>query len=178
MDEGPCLDAAKHREQVYRIADMTSEQQRWPRYAPWAQELGVGSMMGFLLYTDDDELGSLDLYSPRPNMFTERSELVGWILASHAAVAFSSARLGAQLHAAIGTRQHIGEALGIVMERYKMTEDQAFALIRTQSQHRNVKIRDLAERIAATGEIPGATETSPSPTPPRARRTRAGDETG
>lgn len=156
LDEGPCLDAAKHLEQVYRIADMSSTEHRWPRYAPKARELGVGSMMGFLLYTEEDELGALDLYSSQPNAFTEHSELVGWLLASHAAVAFSSARLDAQLHSAIATRQHIGEALGIVMERYKISEDQAFEVLKRSSQHRNVKLREIAEQITNTGEIPGA----------------------
>ncbi|GAB3297998.1 ANTAR domain-containing protein [Parasphingorhabdus pacifica] len=156
LDEGPCLDAAKHSEQVYRIADMSSTEHRWPRYVPKARELGISSMMGFLLFTDEDEFGALDLYSSQPNAFTERSELIGWIVASHAAVAFSSARLRAQLHSAIATRQAIGEALGIVMERYKVSEDQAFAVLKTSSQHRNIKLRELAEEITTTGEIPGA----------------------
>lgn len=155
LDEGPCVDAAKDSTQVYRIADMTKTQQRWPRYAPKAHQLGVGSMMGFLLYTEEDAFGALDLYATGPNTFTDRSELVGWLLASHAAVAFSSARLGAQLHSAVASRQHIGEALGVVMERYKITEDQAFDVIKTSSQHRNVKLRDIAEHINTTGEVPG-----------------------
>lgn len=154
LDEGPCLDAARYAEPVYRIGDMTSTLSRWPRYAPKARELGVGSMMGFLLYTDEDQLGALDLYSSRPNAFTERSELVGWILASHAAVAFSSARHTAQLKTAIATRQSIGEALGIVMERYKISEDQAFDMLKTSSQHRQVKLRDIAEQVTVTGEVP------------------------
>ncbi|GAB3686816.1 GAF and ANTAR domain-containing protein [Saccharopolyspora tripterygii] len=156
LGEGPCLDAAVNREPVYRIGDVTSFEGRWPRYAPRARELGVGSMLGFLLYTEDDEFGAVDLYSSRPSAFTERSELVGWILASHAAVALSSARTGAQLHSAIASRQLIGEALGIVMERRKITEDEAFAVLRTISQHRNVKLRAIAEHINTTGEIPEA----------------------
>ncbi|MEU6132861.1 GAF and ANTAR domain-containing protein [Saccharopolyspora sp. NPDC047091] len=155
LGEGPCLDAAQHREQAYRIADMTGTT-RWPRYAAKARELGIGSMMGFLLFTDEDELGALNLYSSRPGAFTDHSELIGWIMASHAAVAFSSARVDAQLHSAVATRQLIGEALGIVMERYKISADQAFDVLRTSSQHTNVKLRDVAERIATTGEIPGS----------------------
>lgn len=154
LGEGPCLDTTRNAEPVYRIADMTSTQSRWPRYAPKARELGVGSMMGFLLYTDEDQFGALDLYSSRPNAFTERSELVGWILASHAAVAFSSARHSAQLQSAIATRQSIGEALGIIMERYKISEDQAFDMLKTSSQHRQLKLRDIAEQVTVTGEIP------------------------
>ncbi|CAM05926.1 ANTAR domain-containing protein [Saccharopolyspora erythraea NRRL 2338] len=156
LGEGPCLDAARNREEVYRIADMTREEYRWTRYVPHARRMGIGSMMGFLLYTDEDELGALDLYSSRPSAFTEHSELVGWLLASHAAVAFSSARTAAQLHAAIATRQDIGEALGIIMERYKITGDEAFKVLKHSSQEHNVKLRDIARRITETGSIPGA----------------------
>lgn len=77
-------------------------------------------------------------------------------MASHAAVAMSSARLGEQLHASIASRQAIGEALGIVMERHKVSEGQAFDVLRTSSQHRNVKLREVAEQVITTGEIPGA----------------------
>lgn len=156
VSEGPCFDAARKPQEIYRIADMTTTVERWPRYAPRARELGIGSMMGFLLYTDDDNLGALDLYSSRPNAFTERSEHVGWLLASHAAVAFSSARTHAQLEAAMGARHDIGTAIGMVMERYEVDREQAFAVLRKSSQDLNVKLRDVARTVTETGEIPGA----------------------
>ncbi|CAM02876.1 GAF domain-containing protein [Saccharopolyspora erythraea NRRL 2338] len=154
--EGPCFDAADNGVQVYRIADMTGSVQRWAQYAPYARDLGIASMMGLLLYTDEEEYGALDLYSSRPEAFGEHSELVGWVVASHAAVAFSSARMDAQLQTAITTRQRIGEALGIVMERYRIDEEQAFQVLKRSSQHRNIKLRDIADHVTSTGEIPGA----------------------
>jgi transcriptional regulator with GAF, ATPase, and Fis domain len=156
LGEGPCFDAARKPNEVYRVADMTETVRRWPRYAPEARRLGVGSMMGFLLYTDEDNLGALDLYSFTPNGFTERSEHIGWLLASHAAVAFSSARTHAQLHTAMETRHNIGEAIGIVMERYKLDEDGAFAVLRKSSQDRNTKLREIVRTVTETGEVPGA----------------------
>jgi hypothetical protein len=72
-----------------RIADLTGAHQRWPAYAPRAHKLGVGSMMGFLLFTDEQDLGALNLYSRKPGAFTEASELAGWLLASHAAIALN-----------------------------------------------------------------------------------------
>jgi len=129
---------------------------RWPQYAPHARKLGVGSMMGFLLYTEDDNLGALDLYSSSPNAFTKQSEHVGWLVASHAAVAFSSARTHAQLHSAMESRHSIGEAIGIVMERYKLDEDQAFAVLRKSSQDQNTKLREIVRTVTETGGIPGA----------------------
>lgn len=155
VGEGPCFDAARTPREVYRVADMTETVERWPRYAPEARKLGIGSMMGFLLFTDEDNLGALDLYSSRPNAFTSRSENVGWLLASHAAVAFSSARTHAQLHSAMESRHNIGEAIGIVMERYKLDEDQAFAVLRKSSQDQNRKLREIVQVVTETGEIPG-----------------------
>lgn len=154
LGEGPCFDAARRERNVYRIADLAETQQRWPRYVPRARELGIASMMGFLLYTDQDNLGALDLYSSQPGAFTERSEQIGWLLASHAAVALSSARHDSQLREAIATRGSIGEALGILMERFKLSEPQAFAMLKKASQDRNVKLVDIAHRVTTTGEAP------------------------
>lgn len=160
--EGPCFDAVERKVEVYRIADMTAEDDRWPRYTSTARRLGVGSMMGFLLFTNgENDLGALNMYSSRPNLFTGRSEQVGWLLASHAAVALASARTNQGLWEAIGTRQDIGEALGIVMERHKLAEQEAFDLLTKISQNNNVKIRDLAHTINTTGRIPEPRQTAP-----------------
>ncbi|HEY0449692.1 GAF and ANTAR domain-containing protein [Actinophytocola sp.] len=154
LGEGPCLDSTLEEHHVFRIADVTTAEDRWPRYAPKARELGIGSAMGFLLYTRDRNLGALTLYGRAPNAFTEHSEHVGWLLASHAAVAFASARSDAQLQQAVASRQEIGEALGIVMERHKLTGQQAFEMLRKESQERNVKLRELARMLTETGELP------------------------
>lgn len=153
LAEGPCFDAAFQKQQTYRIADMHTTLSPWPRFAPRARQLGIGSMMGFLLYTDQGDLGALDLYSTEPNTFTEHSELVGWLLASHAAVAFSSARSSAQLQSAVATRQTIGEAVGIIRERHQLDDQAAFDLLKKISQDRNIKIRELAHAITTGHEL-------------------------
>ncbi|MFF3341388.1 GAF and ANTAR domain-containing protein [Streptomyces flavidovirens] len=153
VGQGPCYDATRHHERVYRIRD-TEHESRWPLYVPEARKLGIGSMIGFLLYTADDNLGALNLYSPHPGAFTDRSEQIGWLLASHAAVAFSSARTHAQLNTALETRHEIGEAIGILMGRHKLTEDQAFAVLRKASQEHNIKLRDIARTVTETGDTP------------------------
>lgn len=154
VGEGPCFDVQKDAERVYRIDDMSGDVAQWPTYAARAREMGIGSMMGFLLFTDTDSLGALDMYSSRPKAFSGASEQAGLLLASHAAVAFAGARNEAQLREAISTRQAIGAALGIVMERTKLDEEQAFRVLAQTSQNRNVKVRDLADHIVLTGEIP------------------------
>lgn len=156
LGEGPCFDASYDRTQVNRIPDI-SVATRWPRYAPQARELGIGSMMGFLLFTHDDtDLGALNLYSSRPGAFTEDSEHVGWVLASHAAVALANAHHHEHLQHALVTRRNIGEATGILMARHDLTEHEAFARMVTASQHSNIKLRDLADTINTTGDLPQA----------------------
>lgn len=155
LGEGPCFDAARTRagERVFRIRDLTREQPRWPAFAPEIHRLGVGSMMGFLLYTEDEELGALNIYSRRPGAFTEASELAGWLLASHAAVAFSAARTQAQLEQAVATRHLVGEAMGILMGSHRLTEEEAFDVLRRYSQENNVKLREVARRVCDQGSL-------------------------
>ncbi|MGY5052347.1 GAF and ANTAR domain-containing protein [Streptomyces sp. 900105755] len=155
IGEGPCFDAAhsSQGERVFRIADLTAEQQRWPAYAPQAHRLGVGSMMGFLLFTEEEDFGALNLYSRKPGAFTEPSELAGWLLASHAAVAFSAARTHAQLEQALATRHTIGEAMGIIMGSHRLTEEEAFNVLRRYSQANNIKLREVARRVCREGTL-------------------------
>ncbi|MET9394878.1 GAF and ANTAR domain-containing protein [Streptomyces sp. NPDC006624] len=151
LGEGPCFDLARRKgdDRVFRVTDMTRPQPNWPRYAAAARELGIGSMTGVLLYTHDEDFGALDLYARRPGTFTKEVETAGWLLASHAAVALADARTIDQLQHALETRHAIGEAMGILMERHGMDEDAAFAVLRRISQHHNIKLRDVAQRVRA-----------------------------
>lgn len=153
LREGPCFDAAREGEGVLRIPDFSAGQPRWPLFIPQARRLGVGSMMGFLLFTVDEDLGALNLYSREPGAFTEASELAGWLLASHAAVAFSSARTHAQLKQAVTTRHVIGEAMGILMGSHGLTEEEAFDVLRRFSQEHNIKLREVARRVCEQGSL-------------------------
>ncbi|MER6443320.1 GAF and ANTAR domain-containing protein [Streptomyces sp. NPDC001185] len=156
LGQGPCFDAAREsgKERVFRILDFTAEELRWPDFVPAALERGVGSMMGFLLFTDDEDFGALNLYSRRPGAFTEVSEDAAVMLASHAAVALSSARTHAQLEQAVATRHQIGEAMGILMSSLHLTEEQAFGALRRYSQDNNVKLREVARQVCEKGNLP------------------------
>ncbi|MXM66159.1 ANTAR domain-containing protein [Streptomyces sp. HUCO-GS316] len=156
LGEGPCFDAARSSlgERVFRIADLTSEHQRWPAYAPQAHALGVGSMMGFLLFTEEEDLGALNFYSRKPGAFTRASELAGLLLASHAAVAFSAARTHAQMERAVATRHVIGEAMGILMGRRRLDQEEAFGVLRRYSQENNIKLREVARMVCEQGNLP------------------------
>ncbi|MFE1251525.1 GAF and ANTAR domain-containing protein [Streptomyces sp. NPDC058735] len=151
LGEGPCFDAAQRvdGERLFRIADMTLPQPSWPRYSQVARDLGIGSMTGVLLYTDQQNFGALNLYSYRPGAFGKDIESAGWLLASHAAVALSSARTVEQLEHALETRHAIGEAMGILMERHRLSQDDAFTVLRRLSQEHNIKLRDVAGHVRA-----------------------------
>ncbi|WP_369201851.1 GAF and ANTAR domain-containing protein [Streptomyces sp. PU-14G] len=153
LGEGPCFDAARSgvEERVFRIEDLTAYQDRWPRFVAEARELGIGSMMGFLLYTGTEEFGALNFYAERPAAFGANSETSGAMLASHAAVALSSARHADQMQQALDTRHSIGQAMGILMERHRLNENDAFGTLRRLSQERNVKLREIARRVCETG---------------------------
>ncbi|MFE5143565.1 GAF and ANTAR domain-containing protein [Streptomyces fagopyri] len=155
LGQGPCFDAAREseKERVFRIHDFTAEKLRWPHFVPAALERGVGSMMGFLLFTDDQDFGALNLYSRRPGAFTEVSEDAAVMLASHAAVALSSARTHAQMEQAVATRHQIGEAMGILMSELRLTEDQAFTTLRRYSQENNIKLREVAQQVCEKGGL-------------------------
>jgi GAF domain-containing protein len=151
LHEGPCVDAARSGAESYRIADMASSVGRWPGYAPYARELGIRSMLAFKLFTEDENLGALTLYSSRPGAFTRRSEQIGWLLASHAAVAFASSRSAANLRRAISSHQDVGMAVGVLMERHKLSAEEAFSVLHKASQEHNTKLHEIARLITETG---------------------------
>jgi GAF domain-containing protein len=148
---GPCLDAV-YEQQTVRLADMTAED-RWPEFTRRATHLGVRSMLSFQLYVEQDNLGALNLYSRDTNAFDDESEHVGLLFATHAAVAMSGAQQQEQLSRAAAVRDLIGQAKGILMERHKLTADQAFTLLVGASQTTNTKLVDVARHLTETGEL-------------------------
>jgi transcriptional regulator with GAF, ATPase, and Fis domain len=151
LGEGPCLDAAFD-QQTVRVPDMAHEE-RWPRFAAVAAEAGAASMLSFQLYVEKDNLGALNLYSYRPDAFDDESEHVALMFASHAAVAFADAQRIDQLNHKAATRDLIGQAKGILMERYNINADRAFAVLVRVSQHNNRKLRDVAEELVSSGRL-------------------------
>ena len=143
--EGPCLYTLYEQETV-RLTDMVTEQ-RWPAFTAKAAELGVGSMLCVQLYVEGGDLGALNLVSGQSDAFDDESEHVALLFASHAAVALSGAREQANLREAISTRDLIGQAKGILMERFAITDDEAFRLLATLSQTGNRKLRDVVRDV-------------------------------
>jgi len=165
VNEGPFLDAIREHE-VFQ-ADHLSEDQRWPEFsARTAEETGVQSILAFRLFVGEDTLGALSLYSKRPDAFDANARAAGTVFATHASVAMSTAQHDSQMDLALASRDLIGQAKGILMNREGVTAEQAFDMLRTASQRLNMKLRDVAERVTYTGEIP----------PPRPATGRRPDE--
>ncbi len=150
LGEGPCLESAIEQRTI-RIDDMDADG-RWPRFADAASALGVKSMICFQLYVEGYNFGALNLHSSRVHAFGVDAESIGSLFAAHAAIAFSSAREEQQIRAALTSRDIIGQAKGMLMERYKLSAQEAFALLSKLSQETNTKLADIADRVVADAE--------------------------
>jgi len=148
FNEGPCLEAA--REDLIVRCDDFARDERWPRYSAAAAELGVRSGLSFKLYTASQTAGALNLFALQPNAFDTQDENIGAILAAHAAAAVLASRHNEQLQSALSTRDRIGQAKGIIMERYNVDDVAAFDMMRRLSQDTNTKLTDIAQRVIDT----------------------------
>jgi GAF domain-containing protein len=154
LQQGPCLDAVWEQE-VVRVDDVRSER-RWPEFARQAAGRGIGSMMCFQLFVQGDQLGALNLYSGTSGALDDESEEIGRMFAAHAAVAAAGAQHEQNLRSAVANRDLIGQAKGILMERYRLTADQAFGVLSRASQEVNRKLADVARELTDTGAVPRA----------------------
>ena len=154
VGQGPCLETAFEQHTVL-VPDLATDP-RWPRFSARATELGVRSMLSFQLYVEGDNLGALNLFSRSVDGFDERSVLVGELFAAHAAVAYSAAQRESVLERALASRGLVGQAQGILMERGRLTADQAFTELQRASQDGNVKLAEVARRLVETGALPAA----------------------
>ena len=146
--EGPCLQAALD-EIVIRVDDFDDEP-RFPNYAPKVAELGLRSALSLKLYTADRTAGALNLFAYEPNLWNTEAETIGMVLAAHAAAAILASRESEQLQSALSSRDRIGQAKGIIMERFKIDDVRAFAMLRQLSQETNTKLVDVAQRVINT----------------------------
>ena len=102
------------------------------------------SGVSFKLYTANRTAGALNLFAFKPNAFDGESETFGTILAAHAAAAILASREGEELQSALSTRDRIGQAKGIIMERYNVDDVRAFEMLRKLSQDSNTRLSDIA----------------------------------
>ncbi|WP_243789357.1 GAF and ANTAR domain-containing protein [Saccharopolyspora gloriosae] len=150
--EGPCVTALWDEHTVI-VDDLVNETDRWPRFAPAAAAHGIGSMLSFQLFARENTLGALNLYSTEPHGFTADSQALGSLFAAHAAMALGESQHVAQLQQALTSRDVIGQAKGILMERFGLDAKEAFAMLVRSSQETNMKLVDVAGWLAnGTGD--------------------------
>jgi ANTAR domain len=161
LHEGPCLDAVD----APMVYAQSFPDERWPTLASRPTESGVQSALSYRLAaassgTADSAGGSLNSYGVIPYAFSDTAQEIGLILAAHASVAARAVderstleSLGGDLQQVLLSRDVIGQAKGILMERLKITPEDAFDLLRRSSQNLNMKLRDVARGLAETGEF-------------------------
>lgn len=150
--QGPDLEVIADRPHVL-VRDAAREQ-RWPHWARRVAATGVRSMLGVRLSTSSTVIGSLNVYDTAVDSFGPEDVDVLHLLARHAAVALDSVRETENLWRAIDARNLIGQAQGILMERFGLDADQAFAVLRRYSQDHNLKLHLVAQRLIETRNLP------------------------
>ena len=145
LQQGPCLEAAVS-DAIVRAPDLRQEQ-RWPAFAAAALEQGVHSVLSFQLYVHRTGTGALNLLGKRPHRLDIQSEATLAMLATHAAITLIAARKEVQFESALASRDVIGQAKGILMERFKLDAGGAFALLTKLSQDANIPVRIIAQQL-------------------------------
>jgi GAF domain-containing protein len=154
LGQGPCLDALRDHETVHS-PDLSNDE-RWPEWGPQVtQEIGAGSNVSYRLFTNRHSLGALNLYSLKTHSFSTDDIYNGLALAAHVAVALAASEKEQHLQRAVSNRTVIGQAEGILMERFDIEAEQAFNVLRRVSQDRNVKLNLIAEELVRTRRTPG-----------------------
>lgn len=164
LGSGPCMDAALEG-CVFRIGDLPTSE-RWPEFGRRAAErYGVCSMLSVRIFLEDDDLlAGLNLYASDRDAFDESDQTTAMLLATHGALAFTAARRQSKidnLERALKTSRQIGVAIGILMANHKVTDQQAFDLLRIASQASHRKLHDIADEVMTTGTL----SLPPEPTP-------------
>jgi ANTAR domain-containing protein len=159
LAEGPCYDAARLPGLAFTHSPDLADEPKWPQFGPKAAQRGFASVLSTALLPDVTPprlSGALNVYSPRRDMFAdETTRDLAFLLATHASVAMANTeavRLAelrqTQFRRALDSRDVIGQAKGILMNRRGIDADAAFDLLRKTSQDLNIKLATLADTLA------------------------------
>ena len=169
LAEGPCIDAVFEYE-VYRTGNIRSDR-RWPRFGPEvADSLGISSILSSRLFLEDkpDAVAALNLYAYTVDAFDDAAESIATVLTTHAALALSDAwgvRRETHLRAALESSHTVGVAMGMLMGRHGISQDQAFAILTLASQHRQRKLADVARDVIEPAPLDGGKAAAARPSP-------------
>lgn len=152
LGEGPCLAAATTNRTF--VIQATATDRQWPRWSRAVAELGLGAVLSIHLFTDEQMLGALNLYAGTDHVYDSDEIETATIVAAHVSVALARLRLQSDLWKAIDARHLVGMAQGILMERYAITAEQAFSVLRRYSQNSNVRLHIVAQQVVTTRALP------------------------
>jgi GAF domain-containing protein len=155
LSEGPCVTALQDRIPIV-VQDISGEP-RWPSWAHRAAEVGFHSMVAVPLLLQPSHAAALSVYWDRPARLGHEHVVVAVLIARHASIAVDKARQSSTLREAIDARHQIGLAQGILMERFGLSAQQSFDVLRRHSRDNNIKLRKIAAEVVATRSLPGTT---------------------
>jgi GAF domain-containing protein len=153
LDEGPILTALSEGV-VVRLADTRAET-RWPGLAALFAHYPIGSALHVPMWASEQLIGVLSLFNTEPNAFSVDDEAIAHILARHASIAVASTRNSETMAAAVDARKLVGQAMGILMERFDLDDTGAFEILKRYSQQNNTKLRDVAQELVDTRNLRG-----------------------
>lgn len=156
LREGPCVDAAT--EARYVASGDVRQDARWPRWGPAAADEGVSSMLSVELRGGGRHIGGMNLYGTRRDQFDEDDAAMLMLFSANASAALAAAVNVESLEIAVAGRTVIGQAQGILMERYGVDDAVAFSILRRLSQSANLKLNTIAEELVRTRELPDLPE--------------------
>lgn len=163
LGAGPGISAVESRQTI--VANHLLTDGRWPDWNPAARELGVESVLAIRLWTANATMGAMHFYGTEPDTFDDATVGIAEILGRHASIAVATARQEESLTRAIDSRKLVGQAQGILMERYGLDDRRAFDVLRRYSQTTNTKLNEVARILVSTRRLPddphrGSAETS------------------
>ena len=150
--EGPCLEAIWMHDSY--VIDDAATDRRWPSWGPRVAELGLSSILSIRLFEPGHTLGALNLYARQGKAFDPYDVSIAHVFARHASIALANSQAETTLARAIDARHLIGQAQGILMERYEIDTDKSFDVLRRYSQDKNVKLAEVARRVIETRRLP------------------------
>jgi len=166
LRQGPCVDAAADSKIV--VSSYLATDERWPEWGPKASALGFNSVLSAELLARGRRIGALNLYGTSEATFSPEDIALAALFARQGALALGYARSEEGLREALETRTVIGQAQGVLMERFEIDADRAFATLRRYSQHHNIKLKALCHQLVETRVLPpadagGANDVVPTP---------------
>lgn len=150
--DGPLISSLRDHT-IIGITD-TRTDGRWPEWGTKIAEMGIASGLQVPLEIGDHTVGVLSLYSTEVDAFSNDDLAVSHILARHVALAVAAARHQESMVQAIDARKLIGQAMGILMMKFDIDDDRAFAILKRYSQDNNRKLRDVAQEVVDTRGLP------------------------